>query len=74
MKTELDLHGIKHGDVSRKLDAFLFEHINRGTNELEVITGISPKMKEVVREVLKDYGMTATDKWGNIGSLIVNMK
>ena len=47
MKT-LDLHGVKHADVPKLLDQFLWEQMNRKSREAEVITGISPSMKEIV--------------------------
>jgi len=39
MKT-LDLHGVKHADVPKLLDQFLWEQMNKKSKEVEVITGM----------------------------------
>ena len=70
----LDLHGMRHGSVGRALENFLYEHMQNGTTEIEVITGNSTEMKDIVKGILKEYDMTCEEKWGNFGTLIVNMK
>lgn len=72
MKT-LDLHGVKHADVSKLLDQFLWEHMNRKSKEVEVITGISPTMKEIVIKNLRDYDFSYQESWNNPGKLIVKL-
>jgi len=69
----LDLHGTKHADVFRKVDRFIGEHIQRGTYEVEIITGFSKPMKKLVEDVLNDYGLTAEESWMNAGKLIIKM-
>jgi DNA-nicking Smr family endonuclease len=71
---EIDLHGTRHEEVGRKLENFLYEHIQKGTNEVKVITGNSSEMKKLVHKIVGQYDMTATDEWTNFGCLIVNMK
>ncbi len=44
MKNKLDLHGVKHNDVSRKVDKFIGDHLQWGTNEVEIIIGHSDRM------------------------------
>ena len=73
MKTELDLHGIKHSDVFQTVDKFIGDHIQRGTREVSIITGFSKNMKNIVNEVLSDYGATSEDAWMNGGKLIINL-
>ena len=73
MRNELDLHGTKHIDVFRKVDQFIGYHIQRGTVEVSVVTGYSPEMKKIVNEVLKDYGATSKDEFGNNGKIIINL-
>ena len=51
----LDLHGCKHAEVSKLVDQFLWENMNKKTTEVEIITGISDQMKLIVIETLKDY-------------------
>ena len=70
---ELDLHGTKHSDAFRKVDQFIGYHIQRGTGEVYVVTGYSQEMKKIVNEVLKDYGATSKDEFGNDGKLIVSL-
>ena len=53
---KIDLHGIKHSDV----DWILIKEIekNWGNNiEIEIITGYSEKMKEIVIKILKEYNI-----------------
>ena len=56
---KLDLHGVRHHEVPRKVDVFLGEHLKKGTNEVTIITGHSDHMKKIVDEVLVDYGLTS---------------
>jgi len=71
---QVDLHGTRHDEVARKLENFLYEHIQKGTKEIKVITGNSTEMKKLVTDIVEQYKMTATDEWNNFGCLIVNMK
>ena len=72
MKT-LDLHGIKHADVPKLLDQFLWEQIQKKRREAEIITGMSHGMLEVVIKNLKDYDFTYNEAWNNPGKLIVSL-
>ena len=72
MKT-LDLHGVKHADVARLMDQFIWEQMNKKSKEIEIITGISQTMKDVVIKNLKDYEFTYNEAWNNPGKLIVNL-
>lgn len=69
----LDLHGIKHADVPRLVDQFIWEQMNKNTKEIEIITGISQVMKDIVITNLKDYEMTYIDVWDNPGKIIVSL-
>jgi DNA-nicking Smr family endonuclease len=52
MKT-LDLHGIKHSEVQRVVDVFLWDNIQKKEKEVEIITGISEQMKVIVKDCIK---------------------
>jgi len=69
----LDLHGVKHADVARLMDQFIWEQMNKKSREIEIITGISQAMKDVVIKNLKDYEFTYNEVWNNPGKLIVNL-
>lgn len=69
----IDLHGVKHQDVQRKLDVFFWECMQKKINQVEVITGISPRMKEIVKEVCSDYGFDVIEFSFNPGSLTVDL-
>jgi DNA-nicking Smr family endonuclease len=71
---EVDLHGTRHEEVARKLENFLYQHIQKGTSEVKVITGKSPEMKKIVFDIVEQYKMSATEEWNNFGCLIINMK
>lgn len=70
---KLDLHGVKHNEVSRKLDIFLGEHLTKGSNEVTIITGHSDQMKKIVDNVLVDYGLTSEYGFLNKAQLIVKL-
>ena len=42
---EIDLHGIRHSEVGRMMDSFLWENMQRNKGEVKVITGSSEQMK-----------------------------
>ena len=48
---KLDLHGIKHNDVQREVENFVLLN----NPPLSIITGMSEKMRELVKEVLEEY-------------------
>lgn len=69
----LDLHGVKHADIARLMDQFIWEQMNKKSREIEIITGISQTMKDVVIKNLKDYEFTYNEAWNNPGKLIVSL-
>jgi len=54
---ELDLHGVKHEDVPKKVEEYIY------SNQVpySIVTGNSARMKEIVIEVLKKYDMEYID-------------
>lgn len=70
---KIDLHGVKHADVQRNLDVFFWDCMQKKLSRVEVVTGISPKMKEIVREVSKEYGFNVLDIPMNPGTLFVDI-
>lgn len=52
----LDLHHIRHHLVRPKLIRFIEDNWNKNV-EAHIITGHSPRMKEIVKEVLDEYKM-----------------
>jgi len=69
----IDLHGIRHEFVVRKLDSFFWQSMNSNSMELEIITGVSDKMKDIVRRTCKDYNFKVIDHPLNLGCLIVTI-
>jgi DNA-nicking Smr family endonuclease len=70
---KIDLHGIRHLDVQRTLDSFFWEQMQKKSKSVEIVTGISHKMKEIVYETCKDYGFKIVELDFNPGILIVNL-
>lgn len=68
---KLDLHGVKHIDVSKELDSFLFKVLKSEFLQIEIITGKSSEMKKIVKECLVDYGLECSDELE--GSLLINL-
>lgn len=42
----LDLHGVKHEDVPKLVDQFLWKNMKVKSSEVKIITGISNNMKK----------------------------
>ena len=64
----LDLHGVQHRFVDESTRRFF----NFVSLPCEVITGNSPKMKKIVKNIVKQYGWFCYEKDSyNYGSLIV---
>lgn len=58
MKSDtLDLHGVRHKDVPKKVDEFLGNMIDSRLPELYIVTGISVDMQDIVVDTLKDYNL-----------------
>lgn len=74
MNNRIDLHGVKHEHVQRELDQFYWQMMQKGHSECEVVTGISQRMKEIVKQVSQDYKFTVLETSINPGALIVRMK
>jgi hypothetical protein len=51
---KIDLHRTRHGDVRSKVIRFIESHWGTAT-ELEIVTGNSNRMRELVVEVLEEY-------------------
>lgn len=70
---KIDLHGVKHEDVKRRLDVFLWESMQRNMTQVEVVTGHSTKMKEIVYEVCQEYGFSISEGVINKGYLTIGL-
>jgi len=73
MKGTLDLHGIKHVDVQRMVDEFIWDQIQKKSSSVEIITGNSDQMKQVVKESLIDYNLNPYEEIFNQGKIIVKL-
>lgn len=69
----LDLHGIKHTEVSNLVDQFIWENMKSKSQEVEIITGISDQMKLIVINTINDYGVSYVEEFNNPGKLIVSL-
>ena len=70
---KLDLHGTFYRDVSSKVHSFISRCIMDKALEVEIVTGNSDRMKELVIEVLSEYNLKSESPTYNNGTLIVNM-
>jgi len=73
-ETEIDLHGVKHQDVNKIINSFIWEHMKKKSTEIKIITGNSETMKNLVREILMDYEFLVEDSFFNSATLIVKLK
>jgi hypothetical protein len=76
MKSDtLDLHGVKHQDVMRKVDEFMGEMITSNHHHLYIVTGISVHMQDIVISTLKDYNLDyEVGDYFNPGYIKINLK
>ena len=74
MINKIDLHGIKHQEVQRKLDFFLGKHMMGNRDYVTIVTGNSKRMRDVVNKVLEDYGLVGEPMFLNEGSITVKLK
>lgn len=70
---KLDVHGIKHKDVQRELDIFFWEMMQKDVIEVEIITGNSQAMKDIIIETCQEYGFKVNERYLNPGCLLVNL-
>lgn len=54
--TKLDLHRMKHSEAEASIIRVIEQHWDKPC-EIEVITGNSTKMKEIVISVVNEYGL-----------------
>ena len=67
---ELDLHGLKHGDVYVLVEDFILQ--NQAALPLRVITGNSEKMKSIVIDVVQKHNFNYSDgDYYNRGYILV---
>ena len=67
---KIDLHGIKHRDAANKVDTFIRRNINN--MPVEIITGNSLDMQNIVRKVVTSYNLDMQPKsFVNLGSYII---
>jgi hypothetical protein len=57
-KNTLDLHGIRHHEVDRLVENFIF--MNQDTVPLKIICGNSQKMIDLVLDVVKKHNIATT--------------
>lgn len=63
--SKLDLHGVRHVDVDRLVEDFIYK--NQGEFPLEIICGNSGKMILLVKQVTERLGLeTHMYRYGNI--------
>ena len=70
---KLDLHGVKHENVSRKIDTFIWDSFGRSLHQVVIVTGNSPEMKKLVNKCLDEYGLVSYEHSLNTGVLIVDL-
>ena len=63
----VDLHGIRHKDVYHALEKYCVDD----DFPFVVITGKSKTMKNIVSEIVKNFGLQTHEKLGNAGRLII---
>ena len=68
---KLDLHGVFHSEVKEVVDSFISKNLFK--QKVEIVTGYSPRMKELVKEVLLEYKLIGNEPMFNDGTLIIEI-
>lgn len=69
----LDLHGVKHENVQRQIDVFIWENMQKKVSQIKIVTGNSAPMKSIVSECLVEYGLSPREELLNSGTLIIDL-
>ena len=69
----LDLHDVKHENVGRMLDQFIWENMQKNNSFVKIITGKSDEMKKLVNEIIDEYGFPSEEELFNTGVLSVTL-
>ena len=68
---KLDLHGINHRNASNMVDTFIRQ--NKNNLPVEIITGNSLDMQNIIKRIVKSHGMRMEPvSHINLGSYIIN--
>ena len=68
--TKLDLHGIKHFESNQIILVFIEKNLDK--LPIEIITGNSIQMQNIVREITKQFNLRCSyPNYKNLGSLII---
>jgi DNA-nicking Smr family endonuclease len=70
---KLDLHGTRHQNVAKKVDCFVWEAMKNHTHQIEIVTGNSTIMKNIVINCLDEYGFTPNEINKSVGSLTFDL-
>ena len=70
---QLDLHGVKHENVSRLVDVFIWQSMQRNMKQALIITGNSNTMKDIVVKCLNDHGIIPEPFFEHSGSITFNL-
>ena len=73
MKYTLDLHGVRHRDVPRKVDEFIGYHLMEGSHTVNIIIGHSDQMKKIVDKTLTDYNLISDYGFLSTTTLIIKL-
>jgi len=63
----LDLHGVKHEDVVKTVDEFIWLCIQNNTSNATLITGNSYMMKQIVISCLAEHGLIPNNFFNDTG-------
>jgi DNA-nicking Smr family endonuclease len=70
---KLDLHGTRHQNVAKKVDSFVWEAMKNHIHQIEIITGKSTIMKNIVTNCLDEYGFIPNEIDKSVGSLTFDL-
>ena len=69
---KLDLHGMTHKAAKEEVEETLLTASNLGNFEMQIITGNSPAMRNIVLEVCKEHSFNYYIPSNNLGTVNIN--
>ena len=69
----LDLHNVKHEDVTRKVDEFLWLAMRNGESNVKIITGNSIVMRNIVLKCLEEHGLSPSPFFNQFSVIFVDL-
>ena len=74
MKNRVDLHGLRLEELDKVLDTIVINALSQGITSVELITGVGPLQKEIMKMCSELYNYHVYIPMSNKGIVILDME